>query len=196
MHRFDVRKHQFFGIGGCIHILYDALDDLCGHVGIQGRVGGDPAVIAVAHVVKRRNIEPFQLGNLAQEGGTSIAAVFFHFDIEVAEFGERFFSFADAENVKEIRDRLGVVAARPAADHDRIPFPAVAGIDRHTAELQGCQHVGVAKLVLQSKAEDIERRDRVTAFVRGQRNIAVAHMLLHIRPGGIYTLTPYVRHRV
>ena len=60
-------------------------------------------------------------------------------------------------------------------------------------QLQHIQHVGVAQLILQRKADEVEIADRVAAFQGIEGDVLPAHFLLHVHPGGKHPLTPKIR---
>ena len=69
---------------------------------------------------------------------------------------------------------------------------AVSRLDRQPREIEHIENVGIAQLIHQCKADQIEILDRVAAFEGIERNVMLAHLLFHIAPGRKHTLAPDV----
>ena len=122
----------------------------------------------------------------------SITSIFFHLDVKLGYFKKNFLSLADVEQIKEVSHRLGIVGARSAADHQRIVLASLGGAERNFCQIQHVQHVGVAHLVLQGKAEEIKAIQGILALQGNQGQIVLFHLLLHIHPRIKGSLAPNV----
>ena len=86
------------------------------------------------------------------------------------------FAVAHHEQVHKIRQRFGVEGAGAAADHKgRIHLVALLPRQRDVRQLQHIEDVGIAHLVLQRKAHDVEFAHRCEGFQRIERDIVFAH---------------------
>ena len=114
---------------------------------------------------------------------------FFHLG---ADGLQHIFAFAQLHHIEKRCHRLAVAHAGAACDHQRIVFIAVFGIKRNAGKLQHGQNVGIAQLILQRKAYNIELAHRVFAFQRIQGHLQAFHLGLHIGPGHKHPLAPPV----
>ena len=76
---------------------------------------------------------------------------------------------ADDEQVDERGEQLRVLRPGPAGDDQRMVERAVLAVQRNAAQVEHRQDVGVADLVLQAEAEQVElaqRRERLQAVER------------------------------
>lgn len=105
-------------------------------------------------------------------------------------------SLADIKQVKEIRQRFGIVRAGTAADHDRIVFLAVVRMQRDVRQIKHLQDIGITHLILDRNTKKIKIMDGILRFERKQRDMFPAHNVIQVRPGGKHALTPDVRPAV
>ena len=71
------------------------------------------------------------------------------------------------DKIEEVGYRLAVIDARTAADDYRELFPSILGFKRNSRKLEDVEDIGVAHLILECEAKEIEIADVVTAFVDG-----------------------------
>ena len=77
---------------------------------------------------------------------------------------------------------LRVKGAGAARQHDGVIFPAFGREHRHSAQVHHLQHVGIAHLVLEGKADDVKAGKRRMAFQRAQRDMVFAKLGKHVHP--------------
>ncbi len=112
----DGRHH---GLLGVVLGLQDGHPGpLCplGRPRVVSRNGGDPAVRVVRDVVEGGDIDPVDRRELGQEVAARESARA-RVAVGVEHPGQRLLGVADEERVEEVRERLGVGRARPAAEH-------------------------------------------------------------------------------
>ena len=191
LHRFNVGHDHLLRVQPFVQVGHDALGHNSRYIRVAGRVGTDGAVLIVGHVIQRRHVHAGNRGGGAvQERRARVAALVPHGDIQLHDLRKHFLALTDVEQVEEVRDRLRVIGAGTAADHQRVLLAALARPDRDASQLQHIQHVGVAHLILQGKADEVEHRQRIAAFHRRQRQVVLLHLFLHIHPWVIDTLAP------
>ena len=191
LHRLDVGHDHLVGEGGLVQVLDDALGDGGGDVIVDGSIGLDGAVLVVGDGVEGGDVDALNGSRgLVEEGGAGIGALVLHLDVEADDLGEHLLALTDVEEVEEIRHGLGVVGAGAAADDEGTVLAAVSRAEGDFCQLQHIQHGGVAHLVLEGEAQEIEVRHGVAALQAGEGDVLLAHLLLHIHPGGIGALAP------
>ena len=176
-----------------VQVLDDGLGDDGRDVRLVGRDGLYTAVFLIRHIIESRNVDAGDLGNAAEQLLFGDAALFFGlFDLG-ADAGQLVLALAQLDDIKEIRDGLGVAGAGAARHDERPALVAVLGIERDVRQVQHGQDVGIGKLILQGKAHGIEGGQRVLALhgVKGQAQ--PLHLRLHIQPGHERALAPPVR---
>ena len=87
---------------------------------------------------------------------------------------------AHDERVDEVADRLGILHARPARDHQRGLFRALPPEDRDPPEVQNRQDVRVRQLVLERKPHHVEIAQRGGGFQTAERKIVFGQKLFHV----------------
>ena len=92
------------------------------------------------------------------------------------------FAFADDEGIEEVRHRLGVVGAGPAAQDERILAAAILGEERDGAQLEHRQHGRVAELELQGESDDVEGPHRGAALDGKERQACGPQRRFQIAP--------------
>ena len=158
-----------------------ALLDPLGDVGVAGphRHQGRPVVL---DVVEGRDVDAGQLGEVAQHvvaGGVSLAGQ------DGGDLPDRLLAVADDEHVDEVGQRLGVVGAVAARDHERVVVVAVLGPDGDAAQVQAVQQVRVDELGRQVERDDVERPGRAVRLEREQGQALVPEQRLEVDPGRV-----------
>ena len=179
---------------GLVHIVDDALRNLGGRTAARDD-GGHCAVVVVRHIVQAGNIDAVQLGGSPQElllapalsAGGAVQLHQLHGDV---------LPLAQADQVDEIRQRLGVVHGGAAGDHQRRQARAVRRVQGNAGQIQHIEDGGERHLVAHGKGHDIKIGNGITGFQRKQRHIRPPHLLLHVSPGGEDPFTPYAVHVV
>ena len=189
------RHNKVIGVVGLVHVLHNPFMDNGRRAVLRSKTF-DGAVVIVIDLVKRRHIHSLYIGTAAQEFaladalGAALSEKLDDLQIDL-------FAFSDEEQIDKIGDRLGVAGTGTSRD-DNI-FQRVSSrsrSERDAAKLQHIQHIGIAQLILQSKAYKIKFGQRVAAFKRVQRNVVLYHQLLHIDPRRENALAPYIRNAV
>ena len=127
-----------------------------------------------------------------EKGGAGVGALVLHLDIQADDLGEHLLALTDVEEVEEIGHGLGVIGAGTAADDQRAVLATVRGSEGNVGQLQHIEDGGVAHLVLEGEAQEVEIGDGVAALQAGEGDILLTHLLLHIHPGGVGALAPDV----
>ena len=129
------------------------------------------SVFVVERLIKHRHIDPRDLCSTLQKCHSVLSGLF-PFLVFIHHATVLRLPLADVKHVKEISDRLRIVAARTSTDHERIlhrPF-----------------------LCLKWDPGKIKIPDRLLRFQCKQRNMLLTHDLIQIHPRRIHSLAIYV----
>ena len=96
----------------------------------------------------------------------------------------------DIKNIKEISQGLRVIGAGAAADHDGVFLRTLGSKQRNAREVQHLKDIGVAHLILDREAEEVELLHGILGFQGEKGNVFFSHDLVKIGPGRINALTP------
>ena len=193
MHRFNIGHNYLVGEVDLIKVTDDLLGDLLRDVIINRRVCLDGAILVVADLVKRGNVHTGNgLGGFVQKRLTGIATFVLHFYVKAHDRGEHILTLTNVKQVKKVGNRLGVIGAGTATNNQGILLAAILGAQRQLRKGKHIEHVCVTHFVLQGKADKIECREGIAALQSGQRQVMLAHFLLHIRPRGKNALAPNI----
>ena len=99
-------------------------------------------------------------------------------------------TFANIKNIKEISQGLRVIGAGAAADHDGVFLRTLGSKQRNAREVQHLKDIGVAHLILDREAEEVELLHGILGFQGEKGNVFFSHDLVKIGPGRINALTP------
>ena len=141
----------------------------------------DRPVGSVAWPEERRDVHARDLGEVPQEV-LAAGARTLPFGDDVADLVDRFFALSYDERIEEVGDRLRVVRARPATQHERVVAAALAREERHASQFEHREHRRVAKLELKRESEHVERRCRRAALDREERQPLRAQRRFHVGP--------------
>ena len=143
------------GIKDLVEVPDDALGDFGGSA-VFGGDGGDGAVLMIGHVVKGGDVHAGDLGGVLQKslfvpfaGGAVLL-------VEVDHFQHDLLALAQLEAVEEVAERLGVHGAGAAGEDDGVVVGAVLRQGVDARQVQHVEDVGVGKLVLQRKSQEVE----------------------------------------
>ena len=133
-----------------VHILHNALID-DGTRLLRARHERPEAPIGrVPRRVERRYIDAVDCEQAAQEPLTPIRhALRLPRLIDIDDLEEHLLALAHDEEIKEIRNRLDIVYAGPAANDEGINFRALRRAKRDAREIEHVEHVRVDHLILQ-----------------------------------------------
>ena len=146
----------------------------------------------VGDIVESRDVHARDLCNVEQQLFFGDALFFSLFDLG-ADGGQLVLALTQLDDIKEIRNRLGVAGAGAARYDQRPAVIAVFGVERDARQVQHGKDIGVGKLVLQGKAHSIKGRgERVLALHGVERQTKTLHLGLHIQPRHKSTLAPPV----
>ena len=185
------RHHKILGRRKGIQILHNGLGHPFRDTGTVGTDGFHPSVRQISHIIKGRNINARDLGQ-SDKKLFLIPAGLFPLLHRGADLLQHLFAFAQLHHVKKVRHRLGVAHAGASRDNQRPTPVPVAGAQRNTGKIQHRQHVGIAQLILQREADNVEFRKRVLALQAVKGNVQPFHLFLHVGPGHESALTPPV----
>ena len=101
-------------------------------------------------------------------------------------------TFANIKNIKEISQGLRVIGAGAAADHDGVFLRTLGSKQRNAREVQHLKDIGVAHLILDREAEEVELLHGILGFQGKQGNVLLPHDFIQIGPGRIDAFTPDV----
>ena len=110
--------------------------------------------------------------------------------IKIHYLAVQLFTLTEAEKIKEFSYGLGIAGTGTAAHNNGRQGMSVLCLYGKTCQIKHIENVGITKLILKCKADNIKILDGVTAFKSIKRNIVLSHLLFHIVPGRKHTLTP------
>ena len=174
------------------------MDDALGHLGGRAVLrgdGGHGAVLVVCDIVEAGNVDAVQPGGGPQQlllapplppGGA----------VQLHQLHRQVLALAQAHKVDEVGDGLGVVHGGAAGDDQRRKAGALRRVQRDARQIQHVQDGGERHLIAHGKGHNVKIGDGVAGFQREQRHSRLAHLLLHVAPGGEHALTPDAVHLV
>ena len=181
------------GRGGeinAVHIAHHAFINhrRCVNVHRAHRLHGQ--VLVIFHLVEGGHINAVNLDNLLQKGLASarLTGALPRF-ISFHNLRHHLFALTNNSEVKEICQGLGVIHTGAAHDNQRVLLRALRCQNRHTAQVQHVQNIGITQLVLQGKAHNIAFLERFFRFQSAQGNVALTHLGFHINPRSIHALS-------
>ena len=181
-------------IVGLVHVLHDALQNDLGRALLR-RDGLHRTVVVVVNVVKARHIDAAHLRRL-HEKLVLAPALAPRLAVQLDELDVHLLALADDGEVQKIRDGLAVVHRRTARDDERRELCALGRVQRNTCKVQHIQNGGKRHLIADGKGNDIKLAERVKGFERIERDMRLAHLLLHVAPGRVAALAPHALHIV
>ena len=181
---------------GPIHILHHTLAHLLRGAGALP----DPhflqcAVLPVHRLIKRRDIDPRDLGGLLKElllGPALLPGLAVELDVLQGDL----LALAHHEQVNEGGQGLRIIGAGPPRHDQRGQLRPVGGAQGQPRQIQHIQHIAVRHLIAQGKADDVEVGNGVAALQTVEQQPLPAHLVLHVPPGGIAALAPEAVHLV
>ena len=174
------------------------MDDALGHHSrraVTGRDGADRAVVMVGDVVQAGDIDAVQVGGSTEEFRLA-PALTPRLAVQLHQLHGDVLALAQAHQVDEVGDGLGVVHSGAAGDHQRGQAVTLGAAQGDLRQIQHVEDGGEGHLIAHGKGHDIEIGDGVAGFQREQRDIRMAHLRLHVAPGGKDPLAPHAVHVV
>ena len=119
---------------------------------------------------------------LGDHVGARLAALFLERHPALHDPRQALLAVADDEEVDERGEQLRVLGARAAGDDQRMVEGAVLAVQRDAAEVEHGQDVGVADLVLQAEADQVELAQRREGLQAVERQAGLAQLGLEVEP--------------
>ena len=141
----------------------------------------------IGHVIEGGHVHALDLRQRLETLHAGLAALL-PFPYRLRELDDLLLAVADHDRVHKIRQRFRIEGAGSAHTNDRIVHAALCGMQRHAAQLQHGQDIGIAHLVLQGEAHQIELIQGRAAFQRKQRHAILFHQFFHIDPRHTHAL--------
>ena len=143
------------------------------------------------HGKQRRDVDAFHLlqGLPQLPAGAAVRLPIRH---QRRQLQDDFFPVAQDQGVKEGRHRLGVETGGAAADDHRVAVVAVRGQQRHPAQVQHVQEVGIAQLVLEAHPQQVKVAQGGAGLQAGQGLAPGPEVRLQVRGRGVGPLGPDV----
>ena len=177
-----------------VQILNDPLGDLFRRT-LQCNDGGQCSVIVVFMAVESGHIYTGDLGDFLQElllgPALSLRPV-----IEAHDLHRDLLALTQREEVYKVCQRLGIVSADTAREHNILQPRPILGMKRDPGKLQHIQNIGIAHLIADGEGNHVEVLHGALAFQRPKGQLVGAHSVLHIAPGGKHPLAPNAVHPV
>ena len=98
-------------------------------------------------------------------------------------------TFAYIEDIKKVRDRLGIINTGASAYNDGFILTTFRSEQVDPRKVKDLKNVCVTHLILESDAEEIKVFDRILAFNRKKRDMLLPHDRVKIGPRRIDSLT-------
>ncbi len=191
MHDLDERDELPLRVRPLGEVGDRALVDDGGDIGVaRGHRTHDRPV--VLDVVERRHVDARDGGELTEHHLPARPPAALPRADDLGQLGDHLFAVADDERVDIFGERLGVVRAVPARDHDRVRRRPVVVADRHAREVDEVQQVRVDELGREVEREHVEVGGGPVGVDAEQRHLGRPHRRLHVGPGRVGPL----RHRV
>ena len=187
MHDLDERDELVLRVRPLGEVGDGALVDDRGDVGVARRDRPHDRAV-VLDVVERRDVDARDRRELAQHRLARRAAAALPRADHLGELGDDLFAVADHERVDVLGERLGVVGAVPARDHDRVRRRPVLVADRHPREVDEVEQVRVDELGREVEGEHVEVGGGPVGVDAEQRHPGRAHRRLHVGPGRVGAL--------
>ena len=185
-------NNELFGIEHLVKVGNDALCNLFWHTCTVGHNAFYPAVLLVGNVIEGRNIYAAYLCSPFKEALLCVFAGLFHLLVKLHQFKVGFLALADNKQVDKITQGFGIAYAGAARNYNGVIFTALSRRHRQTCQVKHIQDICIAKLVLNSKADEIELLYGVKALQTVKRNVIFTHERLVIGPRRKNTLAPPV----
>ena len=177
-----------------VHVVNDAL---CHHSrrAVTGRDGAYRAIVVVGNIVQAGNVNAVQLC-----GGTEkfrlVPALAARLAVQLHQLHGDVLTLAQAYQINEIGDRLGVVHGGAAGDHQRGQAVTLGATQGDLRQIQHVKDGGKGHLIAHGKGHNIEIGDGVAGFQCEKWHVRLAHLLLHVAPRGKDTLAPHAVHLI
>ena len=146
-------------------VVYDAEirhDRLAGEFS-RVKVFDDSAHNAGIVHLERRHVDPANIGKLAEQLRLALARALCVPHRE-RNLRRHVLAVSNEHRVHKRGNRRGIAGTRAAADDQRIALTAVFGQQRDAGKIQHLQDVGIAHLVEERKADDVELLQRTLGF--------------------------------
>jgi len=112
---------------------------------------------------------------LGQTGGLQLLP-------QIADLRQTRLAVARHKHVDKRRERFGILCTGATRDDQRMMHRPLVATQRDPAQIEHRQQIGIADLVLQRKAENVEFGQRSEGLQAVQRQIRLAEVGFHVRP--------------
>ena len=172
-----------------VHVAYHTLINYSRRIFRHGLHCFNSIILVIFHLVEGGHVNAADLDNLLQEAlasprltGTLPRLVGLH------NLRHYLFALTNNGEVKKIGQGLRVIHTGTAHDHQWVLLGTLRCQNRHAAQIQHVQNIGIAQLILQGEAHNIAFLESLFGFQGAQGNLALTHFGLQINPGSIGTL--------
>ena len=173
---------------GLVHVVDDAL---CHHgrCAVTGRDGRHGAVVVIGHIVKGRDIDTVQPGSGAEKIGLA-PALAAGAAVELHQLHGDVLALAQADQIDEVGQGLGVVHGGAAGDDQRGQAGAVRGVEGNVGQVQHIEDGGKGHLVANGEGHNVIVGDGVAGFQGKKGHFRLTQLGLHVAPGSEHALAP------
>ena len=166
-------------------------DALCHHgrCAVTGRDGRHGAVVVIGHIVKGRDIDTVQSGSGAEKIGLA-PALAAGAAVELHQLHGDVLALAQADQIDEVGQGLGVVHGGAAGDDQRGQAGAVRGVEGDVGQVQHIEDGGKGHLVANGEGHNVIVGDGVAGFQGKKGHFRLTQLGLHVAPGSEHALAP------
>jgi hypothetical protein len=190
VHDLDIGNDVGRGQRHAVEVAQDALVDDARQLRTHRVDRHQPAALAVAGRVQRRDVDARHLRERIEQRA-ALAPI--PAPVHIADLADRFLAVAEQHGVEEFGQRFRIERARAAGDHQRVARPAIGGAQRHAAEVEHGQEIGVGELVLETEPDDVELAQRRVGFDRDQGMARRAQHRLEVDPRRVDAFGVHIR---
>ena len=166
----------------------DAFGDNSGRT-VAGRDGRHGAVVVIGHIVKGRNVDAVQLGSGAEKIGLA-PALAAGAAVELHQLHGDVLALAQADQIDEVGQGLGIVHGGTAGDDQRGQAGAVRGVEGDVGQVQHIEDGGKGHLVANGEGHNVIVGDGIAGFQGKKGHFRLTQLGLHVAPGSEHALAP------
>ena len=161
---------------------------------LMGRALGNNLINLCAYNEVKEALDElgFDLNVIEDQEPDPALSGFLPFFIKIQKLIVHSLSFSDIKDIEKLRQRLRIVRAGAASDHNRILLCTIRCMERDMAQIQDLKNIGITHLKLNGNAQEIKLSDRILGFQRKKRDVLIPHYLIKVMPRRIHPFAPYV----
>ena len=144
-----------------VQISHRLLYDPRGNTGNVRREGSDRTVLLIGYRIERWHIDARHLRRRGDQELPAALSRCLHGLIKIQKLIIYDFPFAYIEHIEEFGDRLRIIRAGAASDHDRIRLIALRSPQGDSGKVQDLQHICVAEFELERNSQEVKIPNRV-----------------------------------